>query len=279
MAQFHEVTIETIGRKWRFIAFIITIVASLTFLISALIPPVYESRSQFLILQKNINIDAYRAAKASEYAGDVIKRVISSSDFMDGTLVNMQDVKAHLGRNQREQLENWNKTVKVTSVVNTGIIDVQVLSANKKEGRFIMEALVNGLMNEGEKYHGNENIVMKKIGGPVYYDDPAYPLVWVNTGIAGLFGFFLAIGLIFIFGKNVDGWMYVKSRPSIQVTAERDPFRDQAQAPSHTSIAQKQSEPLPGVIRDDRPTVAADPQSAFTPQDYTERLRSILGEK
>jgi len=278
MSQFHEVTVTTIVRKWRFIAFVITMLASLTFLVGALIPPTYESRAQFMILQKNINIDAYRAAKASEYAGDVMKRVISSSNFMDGILEDMLDIKARLGKDQREQLESWNDAVKVTTVVNTGIINVQVLNESRKEGRYIMEALVAGLLEDGVRYHGNENIVLKKIGGPVYYDSPAYPLIWVNTGIAGLFGFFLATGLIFIFGEKVDVWMYAR-KPRIKVTAERDPFRSQEGPKPEPST------PAADVIKEDSvpviepvSTITTEP-SFYSPRDYSERLKSILGEK
>lgn len=211
--------------KWKFIAFTVVMISALVFFFSAVLPPVYSSESQFLILQKNLDIDAYRAAKSSEYAGSILERVIGSTNFMDGVLESRHDIEDNFGEDPKERMKNWQKTVTAKSVANTGIIDIQVFHENRDQEEKIMSAITEKLLYDGKRFHGNDNIVLKKIGGPVYYRDPEYPKVWLNTAVAAVLGFFTAVGLILVFGENVDSWMYARKsrRSKLRVIADRKP--------------------------------------------------------
>ena len=212
--------------KWKFVAFIMVMVSALVFFVSAVLPPVYSSESQFLILQKNLDIDAYRAAKSSEYAGSILERVIGSTNFMDGVLESRHDINDNFGDDPKERMNNWQKTVTAKSIANTGIIDIQVFHKDRSQEEKIMSAITEKLLYDGKRFHGNDNIVLKKIGGPVYYRDPEYPKVWLNTAIAAVLGFFAAVGLILVFGENVDSWMYARRirRNKLRVIADRKPI-------------------------------------------------------
>lgn len=180
--------------------------ASLAFFASTMITPEYKSEAEVLILQKNLDIDPYRAAKASEYAGEVIEGVSGSSDFMNGVLEKTGTASQKFGENPEKQMENWEKAVNVSPVVNTGIVKITVLDPNKRENKKLMEAVMAELQTNGVAYHGNENITLKKIGGPVYFENPAYPVIWVNVLASGIIGLFVSIGIILLFGISFGSW-------------------------------------------------------------------------
>lgn len=206
MAQNKEISINSIFQNWRFIIIIMAFFASAAFLISTLITPQYKSEAQILILQKNMDIDPYRAAKSSEFAGEVLQGIAGSSDFMNGVLQKMGEDANKFGDTPEKQIENWNKAVKVSPVVNTGIVKITVLDPSKRENRKFMEAVLNELQNNGVKYHGNGNITLKKIGGPIYFDSPSFPIIWLNILVAAIVGLFFSIGLIFIFQDKIKNW-------------------------------------------------------------------------
>ena len=190
--------------------------ASIAFFVSTMITPEYKSQAEILILQKNLDIDPYRAAKASEYAGEVLEGVSGSSDFMNGVLEKTGTTSQKFGENPEKQMENWNKAVNVSSVVNTGIVKITVLDPSKRENKKLMEAVMAELQTNGVKYHGNENITLKKIGGPVYFENPAYPVIWLNVLVAGVVGLFASIGMILLFGQNLGSWFTNRSKIKFQ---------------------------------------------------------------
>ena len=207
MAQNKEISVKMIAKNWRFISITMMLFASVAFFVSTLITPQYKSEAQILILQKNLDIDPYRAAKASEYAGEVLEGISGSSDFMNGVLGKMGENAQKFGTNPEDQIKNWNKAVNVSSVVNTGIVKISVYDPSKRENKKLMEAVLSEFQANGAAYHGNDNITLKKIGGPVYFDTPAYPVIWLNTVVSGAVGLFVSVGIIIVFGENLGNWV------------------------------------------------------------------------
>lgn len=205
-------SIQMIISKWKFVGLAIMLTASLTFLVSALIPPTYGSEAEIIILQKNLDADAYKAAKSSEYAAAIIKRVVRSTNFMEGVLNSRFGIKDTFGSDPKKRITNWDNTVVAGAVADTGILKIKILTKDKGENSKIMNAVIEKLINDGTRYHGNPNIELKKIGGPIFYEKPEYPNVLGNTVIAGLIGLFLGLGLILVFGENVDSWIYRNPR-------------------------------------------------------------------
>ena len=270
MNQPQEMRPKDILGKWKFIAFTIVMVSSLVFFVSAVLPPVYSSETEFLILQKNLDIDAYRAAKSSEYAGSVLERVVGTTNFMDGVLQSRHDIEDNFGDDPKKRAKNWQKAVKAQSITNTGIITVTVLHKNREQGERIMSAIIEKLLFDGERFHGNDNILLKKIGGPVYYQKPEYPKVWLNTAVAGGLGLFLAIGLVIVVGENVDTWMYSKKskRGSLHVIADRRPLRHKGTvAPREEQIDNSYIAPVEAEI-----WAHPEPQSQEIPLSQTETI-------
>lgn len=181
----------------------VVVFSAVAFFVSTIIAPQYGSETQILILQKNINADAYQASKSSEFAGDVLTRVVGSSDFMGGVLQKVGENYAKYGETPESQMKNWDKAVKVSTLGNAGILKLEISDLSKKEDRKMTEAIISELLDNGVKYHGNENITLKKIGGPIYFNDPVFPIVWLNVFAAAVAGLFFSIGLIFVFGEKV----------------------------------------------------------------------------
>lgn len=209
-------TLEVIRSKWQFIGIVILIVASLTFAVSAIIPPTYSSEVRLLILQKNLNVDSYRAAKSSEYAGEVIKEVIQSANFMQGVLGSKHGIEDNFGNDPKERLKKWNKTIVASKATGAGMVSIKVLHKDFTENQAIMNASVEKLLFDGKKYHGNENIFLKNISGPVFSEKPEYPKVFLNTLIGGIAGLLLALGIILILGDQADSWIYTENKEKVK---------------------------------------------------------------
>jgi capsular polysaccharide biosynthesis protein len=206
-----EISFSMIAKSWRTIVVSVVVFSAVAFFVSTIIAPQYGSETQVLILQKNIDIDAYRATKSSEFAGEVLKRVVSSSDFMTGALERAGETYQKYGETPEDQMKNWNKAVGVSTLGSTGILKIEVSDFSKKDDRKMTEAIIGELLENGAKYHGNENITLKKIGGPVYFNDPIFPVIWLNVAIAAIAGFFFSIGLVFLFGERVVNWFTIRN--------------------------------------------------------------------
>lgn len=206
-----EISLEMIARSWRTIIVFIVVFSALAFFISTIVSPKYGSETDILILQKNINADAYQASKSSEFAGAVLTRVVGSSDFMGGVLQRVGENFSKYGETTEDQMKNWDKAVNVSTSGNAGVINIAVSDVSKKEARKMTEAIVGELLDNGVKYHGNENITLKKIGGPVYFNDPIFPVIWLNVAIAAIAGLFFSIGLVFVLGERVVSWFTMRS--------------------------------------------------------------------
>jgi capsular polysaccharide biosynthesis protein len=167
---------------------------------------------QLLVLQKNLDIDAYRAAKSSEYAAENLERIIYTPNFMDRVIKGAKTVKDDFGTDPEARSSNWAKTVQASKVSDTGILKVAVLTKNQKEGQELIKAINNELINNGEKLHGNPNMYLKNIGGPTFFVKPVSPNVPLNTLGAAVLGLFLGIALVFLKGEKVDSWMYQKEK-------------------------------------------------------------------
>jgi len=210
--------------EWRKIAFSVLLVSSLAFFISTLIPPKYESETQILILQKNMDANAYQAAKSSEFAGEVLKRVIGSSDFMNGVLASIGENSRKFGDTPELQIKGWDDAVDVSTMVNTGIINISAYDTSRIENKKLTEAIVNELQTSGSKYHGNDNITLKKIGGPVYYDNPASPIIWLNVLISAVLTFFVSVGVLMLKKKKEEERKIYFGKTGGQFTLSRNDF-------------------------------------------------------
>ena len=197
-----EISLSMIAKSWRMIAVSVVVFSAVAFFVSTIIAPEYGSETQILILHKYIDIDAYRATKSSEFAGEVMKRVVNSSDFMAGALARAGETNLKYGDTPEDQMENWSEAVGVSTFGSTGILKIEVADFSKKDNRKITEAIIGELLENGVKYHGNENITLKKIGGPVYFSDPIFPIIWLNVLVAAISGLFLSIGMLFLFGER-----------------------------------------------------------------------------
>lgn len=211
MQENNQMSIAEISHNWRIIATIVMLFVAITFFVSTIIPPHYKSETQILILQKNMDVDAYRAAKSSEFAGEVLQRVVGSSDFMNAILEKSGISHYQMGETQEEQITNWNDAVSASTYASSGVVKITVLDESKAENKKLTEAVIDELSVNGEKYHGNSNITLKKIGGPVYFDNPAYPIIWLNMLVAGVVGLFFSLGIVFIFGSSANDWLFNSS--------------------------------------------------------------------
>lgn len=204
---------QQLKNKKQFILLTSLVIASLFFMVNTLLPPTQVSKTEFLILQKNLSIDAYRAAKSSEYAGEILKRVTGSSNFMEGVSSGKSKLEEKLGKIPKDKIKNWNKLVSTKNSINTGIISITVKSKDSSLNKELTESINQELLFNSRKYHGNNNIELKIINGPISYEKPEFLQIIISTLVAACLGAFLAISLVILLGDKADSWMYNKTYP------------------------------------------------------------------
>ena len=87
-----------------------------------------------------------------------------------------------------------------------------------------MNAAIEKLLFDGKKYHGNENISLKNISGPVFSEKPEYPKVFLNTLVGGAIGLLLALGIISSLGDRADSWIYTEKKEKKKRIKKEDSF-------------------------------------------------------
>jgi capsular polysaccharide biosynthesis protein len=153
----------------------------------------YGSKAQVLIIQDSVSLDAYTAAKSTEYLSNILAKVISSNSFFENVLNSGYAVsKNYFGQTVKDQMKIWNKTVSAKSNSDSGIISINVYHKDRSQTDLIARAVVYTLQTKHGLYHGGaDNVSIKVIDEPITSKYPVKPNLILNFSLA------LVLGLIF----------------------------------------------------------------------------------
>lgn len=192
--------IQVLKNKWQMVVMVPLIVAMVAFIVSAFMVPKYLSEASIIVIQKHDTekVDAFSAAKSAEYLSDILSKVVYTDTFFKDVMAAPFGIENDFSFNAEERKEQWNNTVNVKKINNTGIIQIDVYDESKIQAQKIAEAITWNLSNNGAKYHGGgESVEIKAIDGPNTFDNPAKPNIILNTVLGAIVGLVGVLGLAF----------------------------------------------------------------------------------
>ncbi len=204
-------------KKWELIVIIPLILGVLTFGISIFLPIKYSSQVTILVIQKQPNdkVDAFSAAKSAEYLGGILSKMLYTDSFVDDVKNSPAQIQWNFSSDLEKRKKEWAKEVKVRTVNNTGIVEVEVLDSSRIQAKKISEAIAANFINNGQKYHGGgDNVEVKLIDGPIVSNSPAFPNILLNIAVALLIGFIGALS-----------WFYLKEDDNGYIISNNTVFR------------------------------------------------------
>lgn len=196
---------SVLKRKWKSIALVAVLVASLVFAISTLMEPRYRSDMSVLVIQKQSEdkVDAYSAAKSAEYLSDIFSKIIYTDSFIDDVLRSPENIQSQFSSNKEERKKEWKREVQTKKVNNTGIIEISVFDPSRKEAEKIAQVISSNLSANNQKYHGGgEKVIVAVIDGPITTEFPTSPNVFLNALAGFILGIAGSIGYLYFFGKE-----------------------------------------------------------------------------
>lgn len=192
-------TLNKLKNKWKFITAttLLAILASIG--ITFAIPATYKTHTELLVVQKQADWaeDAYSASQSAERVATVLAQVVPSSAFLDRVLDSGFNIKDNFNNDPEERKEDWQNTVEVSVIKNTGILEIDIFSTDKEQTKQITYAISNILMNKGEIYHGGgDRIEIRMFEKPITSNKPAYPNMSVDIAIGAILGLMLGAGIV-----------------------------------------------------------------------------------
>jgi capsular polysaccharide biosynthesis protein len=254
-----EQFLELISRKKQTIA-IVTIVFVIFAVAFTFVQPLrYSAESKVLVMQAlPEGVDPYQVSRSNEHVASLLTQVISTNSFYKEVINSGYNIdKAYFPESGNKQLKLWKKTVRAGSDPN-GIISIKTYHNNRVQVNEIAEAVNFILETKHGLYHGFGNQVsVKIIEQPVTSDLPVKPNIFINMGVAFVFGILISITYVYLFPEKRYNLRLVPetSRPlaSENIQSGRDEFEIRASAPVANpypkSASQTAASPYTGPVR------------------------------
>lgn len=197
-----KITMEDITKRWRLIVATTIIFALISFIVSALLPVKYQSDVSVIVVQEQASekVDAFSATKSAEFLGNIFTRVIYTTSFFNAVQDAPFDVRRDFSHDSEDREKEWQKLISVKKVNNTGIINISVFDESRKTAEETAKAIAYILTTKGGEYHGGgERVSVRLIDGPNTPLRPTVPHILSNTLMGALFGFVLALIVVYFF--------------------------------------------------------------------------------
>jgi capsular polysaccharide biosynthesis protein len=164
-------------------------------------PLKYSSSLRLLVVQDSSSAagDPYAVARSNEYLSDVLSKVVYSTSFYSRAITAGFNIdKAYFGNTNKKAAKNWNKTIEVKKINNTGIISVTAYHPNQGQAERIARAVGYVLITQNQNYHGlGDKVSLKLLDEPINSAWPVKPNLLLNAILSLFLG--LVFGLVYIY--------------------------------------------------------------------------------
>lgn len=164
-------------------------------------PLKYSSSLRLLVVQdaSNVTGDPYALARSNEYLSDVLSKVTYSTSFYGKVVSAGFNIdKAYFGNTTKKISKNWNKTIEVKKITNTGIISVTAYHPKQDQAEKIARGVGYILITQNSNYHGlGDKVSLKLLDEPINSTWPVKPNLLLNAVLSLFLG--LVFGLIYIY--------------------------------------------------------------------------------
>jgi len=167
----------------------------------------YGAESNALVVLSNPNgADPYSIDRSNQYLGNVLAKVIVSGSFYEEVMnsgFNIERSYFSEDSNAMKEIKEWNKTVGAKSLLDSGIIQINVSHPDKYQTEQIARAINYVLITKHQAYDGTgNNVAIKIIDKPVVSSLPVSPNIFLNLSFSLLLGLLTAVAYIYLFPER-----------------------------------------------------------------------------
>ncbi len=189
----HQAPMKILIRRFRLLFFAGLAVALLVSFVSLVLFPLeYRADAQVLIVSKSrYGVDPYTAIKSSERVGENLLQVVKTNDFFQKTMSQSGytlDKSRFENVSERIKRERWQKTLNLSVVYGTGVLNISAFNKNKAQAEQLAGAAASALISSGWEYVGGD-VSFKLVNEPVATRFPARPNLPVNAVLGFVVGF------------------------------------------------------------------------------------------
>lgn len=191
-----------LSRKKGTLIAIVVLFLLIAVVFSFLMPYKYGAKSKLLVVQNiSANGDTYLFLRTNEYLTNLLAQVVLTSSFYNETMnAGFNINKTYFTDDPSEQIKIWKKTVKTSSVGDTGVINITVKHTDKFQASEIIAAIDETLIKKNTLYHSaGDKVEIKLIDQPAVSNKPVEPNILLNIALGLVFGLILGMSYIYAF--------------------------------------------------------------------------------
>ncbi|NTW22224.1 hypothetical protein HGA34_01610 [Candidatus Falkowbacteria bacterium] len=206
-------------------------------------PLEFRAQSRLLIIQNSQEgTDPFVAAKANEYLGGVLTKIVASNSFLEEVLASGLNVdKDYFSNDQRERAKTWQKMIAARSYGDLGVIEISVFHADKYQAEQVAQAVDLALKNKSSVFLGTgDKVEIRVIDQPIVSKWPVRPNIVLNMILGPVIGLIFGLFYLYLFAK-----VSIEPAP-IQAVQETQPEKMPIEpAPQQQAVATPCPEPAP----------------------------------
>ncbi len=190
-----------IKAKKKQIAWITVLFVLIGMSVSLIRPLRYTSSLRLLVVQKGTTTsDPYAMSKSNDYLSQLLAKVSYSNLFFNRVLATDTSIdSSYFGDTNQKRIKNWERTIQVKSLKETGIITVEAYQPSRDQAEKIARATALTLMTQNANYHGmGDNVMVKLLDEPITSTYPDQPNLLVNFIISLVAGMAFGIALSYL---------------------------------------------------------------------------------
>jgi len=175
---------------------------ALSFLFLVVSQKNFKISSDFLVVQNQAGFsDYYALSKTADYLSGVLMESIYTEKFLEEIdQTGIISTEAFLPKDKIKRLEAWSKMIKISKNPNLGMVHIEILNNNQKQGMDIANAVLNVITTKHYTFLGRGQYVdVRILNGPIWEKNPSIE----NVIIVVIGGIIIGMILSFI-------WLYYK---------------------------------------------------------------------
>lgn len=182
-------------------------------------PLKYSSSLRLLVVQDAGAVagDPYAIARSNEYLSDVLSKVTYSTSFYSRAVnAGFNIDKAYFGQTSKQVAKNWNKTIEVKKINNSGIISVTAYHPDQSQAEKISRAIGYVLITQNQSYHGlGDKISLKLLDEPINSAWPVKPNLPLNAALSLFLGLVFGLVYVYLLGEDKN-----ENKPAVSKQSE-----------------------------------------------------------
>ncbi len=167
-------------------------------------PLEFRAQSRLLIIQNSQEgADPFVAAKANEYLGGVLTKIVASNSFLEEVLASGLNIdQDHFSNDPHERAKTWQDMIVARSYGDLGVIEISVFHTDRYQAEQVAQAVDLTLKNKSSVFLGTgDKVEVKVIDQPIASKWPVRPNIVLNMVLGPVIGLIFGLFYLYLFSR------------------------------------------------------------------------------